>query len=54
MKVVVEFSQNMIFDAESKSVLHTEMAKKNLFVKRGDNENSFQLLNMLFSLITSN
>ncbi|KAF3430952.1 hypothetical protein FNV43_RR25682 [Rhamnella rubrinervis] len=27
--------QNMIFDAESKSVLHTEMAKKNLFVKRG-------------------
>uniref|UniRef100_A0A2P2JXT3 Uncharacterized protein MANES_03G081700 n=1 Tax=Rhizophora mucronata TaxID=61149 RepID=A0A2P2JXT3_RHIMU len=27
--------QDMIFDAESKSVLHTEMAKKNLFVKRG-------------------
>lgn len=27
--------QNMVFDAESKSVLHTEMAKKNLFVKRG-------------------
>ncbi|XVE89472.1 hypothetical protein DITRI_Ditri19aG0203900 [Diplodiscus trichospermus] len=27
--------QEMIFDAESKSVLHTEMAKKNLFVKRG-------------------
>ena len=26
----------MVFDAESKSVLHTEMAKKNLFVKRGD------------------
>lgn len=25
----------MVFDAESKSVLHTEMAKKNLFVKRG-------------------
>lgn len=28
--------QDMVFDAESKSVLHTEMAKKNLFVKRGD------------------
>lgn len=27
--------QDMIFDAELKSVLHTEMAKKNLFVKRG-------------------
>ncbi|GLU17455.1 hypothetical protein SLE2022_338210 [Rubroshorea leprosula] len=27
--------QDMIFDAETKSVLHTEMAKKNLFVKRG-------------------
>ncbi|PWA58189.1 hypothetical protein CTI12_AA402340 [Artemisia annua] len=27
--------QDMVFDAESKSVLHTEMAKKNLFVKRG-------------------
>ncbi|MQL87784.1 hypothetical protein Taro_020332, partial [Colocasia esculenta] len=27
--------QNMVFDAESKAVLHTEMAKKNLFVKRG-------------------
>ncbi|KAK4587795.1 hypothetical protein RGQ29_018981 [Quercus rubra] len=26
--------QEMVFDAESKSVLHTEMAKKNLFVKR--------------------
>lgn len=26
----------MVFDAESKSVLHTEMAKKNLFVKRGE------------------
>lgn len=25
-----------MFDAETKSVLHTEMAKKNLFVKRGD------------------
>lgn len=25
-----------MFDAESKSVLHTEMAKKNLFVKRGE------------------
>ncbi|GAU16177.1 hypothetical protein TSUD_298070, partial [Trifolium subterraneum] len=27
--------QDMLFDPESKSVLHTEMAKKNLFVKRG-------------------
>jgi hypothetical protein len=27
--------QHMVFDAESKSVIHTEMAKKNLFVKRG-------------------
>ncbi|XP_038718408.1 cell wall integrity protein scw1 isoform X2 [Tripterygium wilfordii] len=27
--------QEMVFDAESKSVLHTEMAKKNLFIKRG-------------------
>ncbi|KAL8139276.1 hypothetical protein V2J09_005297 [Rumex salicifolius] len=27
--------QEMMFDAESKAVLHTEMAKKNLFVKRG-------------------
>lgn len=27
--------QDMVFDAESNSVLHTEMAKKNLFVKRG-------------------
>ncbi|XP_068652382.1 uncharacterized protein [Aristolochia californica] len=27
--------QDMVFDAELKSVLHTEMAKKNLFVKRG-------------------
>ncbi|XP_021298384.1 U1 small nuclear ribonucleoprotein A [Herrania umbratica] len=27
--------QDMVFDAESKSVLHIEMAKKNLFVKRG-------------------
>ncbi|KAI3857319.1 hypothetical protein MKX03_028979, partial [Papaver bracteatum] len=30
-----EALQEMVFDAESKSVLHTEMAKKNLFVKRG-------------------
>ncbi|KAJ4959373.1 hypothetical protein NE237_026484 [Protea cynaroides] len=27
--------QDMVFDAESNSVLNTEMAKKNLFVKRG-------------------
>ncbi|KAB2060306.1 hypothetical protein ES319_A10G008100v1 [Gossypium barbadense] len=29
--------QEMVFDAESKSVLHIEMAKKNLFVKRDSN-----------------
>ena len=28
--------QDMVFDADTKSVLHTEMAKKNLFVKRGE------------------
>lgn len=27
--------QDMVFDTESNAVLHTEMAKKNLFVKRG-------------------
>lgn len=27
--------QNLDFDAEKKSVLHTEMAKKNLYIKRG-------------------
>ncbi|KAL6585263.1 hypothetical protein OROMI_004552 [Orobanche minor] len=27
--------QDMVFDSDSKTVLHTEMAKKNLFVKRG-------------------
>ncbi|KAL6638716.1 hypothetical protein ACP70R_023575 [Stipagrostis hirtigluma subsp. patula] len=27
--------QDLVFDAESKAALHTEMAKKNLFVKRG-------------------
>ncbi|KAI9084522.1 hypothetical protein K1719_033510 [Acacia pycnantha] len=27
--------QDMVFDNETKSVLHTEMAKKNLFIKRG-------------------
>lgn len=31
----------MIFDSESKAVLHTEMAKKNLFVKRGEDEVQF-------------
>lgn len=31
----------MVFDAESKAVLHTEMAKKNLFVKRGENATQF-------------
>jgi len=28
--------QDMLFDPDTKSVLHTEMAKKNLFVKRGE------------------
>ncbi|KAG1326946.1 RNA-binding protein with multiple splicing 2 [Cocos nucifera] len=28
--------QDLVFDAETKSVLHTEMAKKNLFVKRAE------------------
>lgn len=27
--------QDVVFDAETKAVLHTEMAKKNLLVKRG-------------------
>uniref|UniRef100_A0A0D3GXZ4 RRM domain-containing protein n=2 Tax=Oryza TaxID=4527 RepID=A0A0D3GXZ4_9ORYZ len=27
--------QDLVFDAETKTALHTEMAKKNLFVKRG-------------------
>ncbi|OAY82399.1 RNA-binding protein with multiple splicing 2 [Ananas comosus] len=27
--------QDLVFDSETKSALHTEMAKKNLFVKRG-------------------
>lgn len=31
----------MVFDADSKSVLHTEMAKKNLFVKRGSFDIAF-------------
>jgi hypothetical protein len=35
MTYVVLGMQHMVFDAESKSVIHTEMAKKNLFVKRG-------------------
>lgn len=30
-----EALQGMVFDSEKSSVLHTEMAKKNLFVKRG-------------------
>ncbi|GAB2250004.1 hypothetical protein Droror1_Dr00013363 [Drosera rotundifolia] len=35
--------QDMVFDADAKSVLHTEMAKKNLFIKRGigTDSNSF-------------
>jgi hypothetical protein len=28
--------QDMVFDAETQVALHTEMAKKNLFVKRGE------------------
>jgi hypothetical protein len=28
--------QDMVFDTETKVALHTEMAKKNLFVKRGE------------------
>lgn len=27
--------QDLVFDSDMDSVLHTEMAKKNLFVKRG-------------------
>ncbi|KAL9257961.1 RNA-binding protein with multiple splicing-like protein [Drosera capensis] len=35
--------QDMVFDADAKSVLHLEMAKKNLFIKRGigTDSNSF-------------
>lgn len=40
----------MVFDTEAKSVLHTEMAKKNLFVKRGELLLLFFLLS-LFSLM---
>jgi hypothetical protein len=28
-------NQNLVFDADTNSVLRAEMAKKNLFVKRG-------------------
>ena len=35
--------QDMLFDPDTKSVLHTEMAKKNLFVKRGEVWNLFKL-----------
>lgn len=38
--------QEMLFDHESKSVLHTEMAKKNLFVKRGHSIQLIFLLNI--------
>jgi hypothetical protein len=41
----------MVFDADTKSVLHTEMAKKNLFVKRG--EVLIQLELILFVLFVS-
>ncbi|RXI09639.1 hypothetical protein DVH24_028863, partial [Malus domestica] len=48
--------QGMIFDSESKAVLHTEMAKKNLFVKRGEDGDHLLLFELnsrvlLFSAI---
>ncbi|CAN6450959.1 unnamed protein product [Victoria cruziana] len=33
--------QDMVFDTETKSILHTEMAKKNLFIKRVTDSSSF-------------
>lgn len=53
MKLVVRFVQNMVFDTESKSVLHTEMAKKNLFVKRGENEDGFCYICCLLVMLRS-
>ena len=44
--------QDMLFDPEAKSVLHTEMAKKNLFVKRG-HSHSIQFLFYFYGTITS-
>lgn len=38
----------MVFDTESKSVLHTEMAKKNLFVKRGELHLVFFFFRIIF------
>lgn len=35
-KIRSDLIQDLVFDSETKSALHTEMAKKNLFVKRGD------------------
>lgn len=35
LKVMCWGFQDLVFDADKKSVLHTEMAKKNLYVKRG-------------------
>lgn len=43
--------QEMVFDTEAKSVLHTEMAKKNLFVKRGELHLLLLLLSFYFSLV---
>ena len=34
----------MVFYAELKSVLHTEMTKKNLFVKKGGDQSETQIL----------
>ncbi|KAB5539161.1 hypothetical protein DKX38_016694 [Salix brachista] len=42
--------QDMVFDADTKSVLHTEMAKKNLFVKRGCLIGGFEVLGFDFQL----
>ena len=44
--------QDLVFDAEKKSVLHTEMAKKNLFVKRGQLSNLF-LLGLSLMILSS-
>lgn len=32
---MASFSQNLVFDSEANSILRSEMAKKNLFVRRG-------------------
>lgn len=43
----------MVFDAESKSVLHTEMAKKNLFVKRGQLYSIYRILHIILGTCLS-